>query len=148
MRETEPKTIGWCIVELMGHRKLGAHVREDTLAGAGFFRLDIYHRDSKEPVATQFVAPGSVYALTPTTERLARELAEACKVEPVSRWELPAPALPERTTDEPPITGDWAHCDGCDWDGPMADLKPDGNLKRCPECGGLAIKENQPVPEF
>lgn len=32
---------GWAILELMGHRRLGGYVREVTLAGAGFFRIDI-----------------------------------------------------------------------------------------------------------
>lgn len=98
MMNDENKTIGWCILELMGHRKLGGHVREETLAGAGFLRVDIYTREGEKPVATQFVSPASVYAITPTTEEMAREVAEACRVEPVARWELPA--LPERTTDQ------------------------------------------------
>jgi hypothetical protein len=32
---------GWAIVELMGHRRLGAYVRETELAGAAMLRLDV-----------------------------------------------------------------------------------------------------------
>jgi hypothetical protein len=32
---------GWAIVELMGHRRLGAYVREAEIAGAAMLRLDI-----------------------------------------------------------------------------------------------------------
>ncbi len=32
---------GWAIVELMGHRRLGAYVSEDELAGAAMLRLDV-----------------------------------------------------------------------------------------------------------
>lgn len=85
---------GWFIVELMGHRRLAGYVREQTIAGAGFLRIDIPGDEGN--VATQFFAPSSVYAMTPTTEAMARQVAAACRVEPVKEWELPQrPALLE-----------------------------------------------------
>ena len=48
MSENENRTLGWMIVELLGHRKLGGHVKEETLAGAGFLRIDIYARAGEQ----------------------------------------------------------------------------------------------------
>jgi len=96
---------GWYIVELMGHRRLAGYVTEQTIAGAGFLRIDVPgpEMDSAEaltPIATQFFAPSSVYAMTPTTEAMARRVALASRPEPVKQWELPpTPALPSRTAD-------------------------------------------------
>lgn len=79
---------GWAIIELMGHRRLGGYVSEVTFAGAAFVRIDIPGEDGK-PAATQLVSPGSVYALTPTTEAIARAVAARNQPAPVQRWELP-----------------------------------------------------------
>jgi hypothetical protein len=77
----------WCIVELLGHRRLAGHVREVQLAGAGFLRLDIPATDG-HAAQTQLVAPGSVYALHPVDEATARAVAAHSRPEPVHRWEL------------------------------------------------------------
>jgi hypothetical protein len=84
----------WCILELLGHRRLAGRVREVQLAGAGFLRLDVPATDGHGP-QTQYVAPGSVYALHPTTEEIATAAAAGFRPEPVSRWELER-ARPER----------------------------------------------------
>jgi hypothetical protein len=77
----------WCIVELLGHRKLAGHVREVQIAGAGFLRLDVPATEG-HGAQTQFVSPGSVYALHPTTEEVATAAAANFRPQPVSRWEL------------------------------------------------------------
>jgi hypothetical protein len=84
---------GWAILELMGHRRLAGRVSEVELAGHGFLRLDVPEVDGR-PGATQFYAPASVYALTPTTEEVARGLRS--RPEPVTVWDLQRPALPSR----------------------------------------------------
>jgi hypothetical protein len=90
---------GWFIVELLGHRRLAGYVTEQTIAGAGFLRIDVPGHGA-EPIATQFFAPSSVYALTPTTEDMARRVAEASRIEPVKEWELPSQrSLPGRSDD-------------------------------------------------
>ncbi len=81
----------WCIVELLGHRRLAGRVREVQLAGAGMLRLDV-PATAGHAEQTQFVAPGSVYALHPTTEAVATALAAHCRPQPVQRYELPAAA--------------------------------------------------------
>jgi len=77
----------WAVVELLGHRRVAGRVREVQLAGAGFLRLDIPattgHGDQ-----TQYIAPGSVYALHPTTQEIATAVAARCRPEPVHRCEL------------------------------------------------------------
>ena len=78
---------GWAILELMGHRRLGGHVRVQELAGAPFFRIDVPTLDGKA-FATQFYAPGSVYCMTPTTEETARAIAKREQPAPVHLYEL------------------------------------------------------------
>ena len=79
---------GWCVLELMGHRKLGGFVSEATIGGGWFIRIDV-PGTTEHPGATQFYAPAAVYGITPTTEEIARRLASRLRPEPVSEWELP-----------------------------------------------------------
>lgn len=98
---------GWCILELMGHRRLGGYVKEVQVAGAGFLRIDVYQpfvaaevaQSGRDASITQFYPPSSVYCLTPTTEDMARAVAKANMPQPVQRWELPA-------TTTQPMAGD------------------------------------------
>ena len=92
----------WSIVELLGHRRLGGYLTEVQLAGAGFLRLDI----PAEPPATQFISPGSVYAITPTTQEIATAVARRSNMAPVARWELEPARTAEPTSgyeDEEPF---------------------------------------------
>lgn len=95
--EETREEIGWAIVELMGHRRLGGYVSEQEIAGAAFLRIDV----PGDQDATQFYSAGAVYCITPTTEDMAR--AASGRVEPVHRWELPAP---DRDPDEADVEGD------------------------------------------
>ncbi len=78
---------GFAIVELMGHRKLAGHVREVTIAGGAFIRLDV----PSDPPVTQYYGPSAIYCITPTTEDLAKRVAQAARPTPVHQYELPAP---------------------------------------------------------
>jgi len=69
-------------VELLGHRRTAGRVREVTIAGAGFLRLDV------PGGRTQIVSPSSVYALHPVDEALAIGVAKSWSEEPLSPWEL------------------------------------------------------------
>lgn len=109
---------GWFILEILGHRRLGGFVREVQIAGAGFLRIDIPSL-SGERVATQFYPPASVYALTPTTEEIARRVAAANRPEPVARWELESvnpSEVADRFYDTP--QPDWDDDDDIDPDEP------------------------------
>lgn len=76
---------GWAIVELMGHRKLAGYVREVSIAGAAMMRLDI----PSDPPVTQYYGASALYCLTPTTEELAKRVAQASRPTPVHAYELP-----------------------------------------------------------
>jgi hypothetical protein len=106
MTTTTPAFDEWAIIELLGHRRVAGRVREVQLAGAGFLRLDIPATDGHAE-QTQYIAPGSVYALHPVDEGTARKVAEYSRPEPVHRWELP----------RPPARGEAADYD--DGDGPF-----------------------------
>jgi hypothetical protein len=67
MNETRATFEGFCILELMGHRRLGGYVREEEIAGHGFLRIDVPAIGERVGM-TQYVSPSSVYALTPCTE--------------------------------------------------------------------------------
>ena len=79
----------WVIIELLGHRRLAGYLTEQQIAGTAFLRLDV----PADPPVTQYYAPGSVYAITPTTEEIARKVTETCRPRPAQRWEL-EPARP------------------------------------------------------
>ena len=85
---------GWCIVELMGHRRLAGLVQEQEIAGAAFTaRLDVHGSDyTAAALVTQFYSSSAVYCLTPTTEEIARKLGARSQPEPVSPYELTAQA--------------------------------------------------------
>jgi hypothetical protein len=89
---------GWCILELLGHRRVAGRVREVQLAGAGMLRVDIPAVDGHAE-QTQFYAPGALYALHPVDEATARAAAGQWRPEPVHRWELPAAAA--KPNDDP-----------------------------------------------
>jgi hypothetical protein len=90
---------GWAILELMGHRRIAGRVSEATIGGGSFIRIDV-PADEDRPGATQFYAPGAVYAITPTTEDVARRVACRSRPEPVQEWELPKQLPPSQQTVE------------------------------------------------
>lgn len=64
--ETKPAFEGWCVLELMGHRKLAGYVQQVEVAGTGMLRIDVPAamscaecRDGKEAVSE--AGPGLVY---------------------------------------------------------------------------------------
>ena len=89
----------WCVLELMGHRRLAGKVTEEQIAGAGVLRLDVPGADG-QPDVTQFYSPSSLYCITPVTEEIARAMAQRYRPEPVHRYELAALA-PAPTTEDP-----------------------------------------------
>jgi hypothetical protein len=79
----EKEDLGWCVIEQLGHKKLAGYVTEVEIAGAGFLRVDVHGTTPIDPafmsgqaIATQFIAPSSLYALTPTTESICRRLGD------------------------------------------------------------------------
>ena len=84
---------GWCILEIMGHRRLGGYIRETNIAGQGFIRLDTFN-DQSEVEATQFYNPSSIYIITPTTWEIAIGFGLNHRPTPIQKWELPKAKAP------------------------------------------------------
>lgn len=91
MNDSDEKYVGWSVLELMGHRRLGGYVSETTLAGGAFLRIDVPGDADGEVHSTQYYSPGSVYCLTPCSEEAAKIVARKSRPEPVHQWELPRP---------------------------------------------------------
>lgn len=85
--DSEPAFAEWCILELMGHRRLSGRVTEKVIAGQSFVRLDVPAIDGA-PAVTQFYHPNSVYCMTPVTEQIAMGLAANARPQPVSRYDF------------------------------------------------------------
>jgi len=73
------------ILELMGHRRLAGKVFEAVIAG-GSFRIDVPKSDTE--TITQFYGPPAIYAISPVSEEIAREIARNSEPEPVHRYEI------------------------------------------------------------
>lgn len=88
---SSPETAkGWCVLELMGHRKLAGFLTDDD----GLVRIDVYLEDpdledERLPIATQWYGRHAVYCITASTKELCLQLAAAHQPQPVGRWELP-----------------------------------------------------------
>jgi hypothetical protein len=82
----------WAIVELMGHRQRAGLCQEVEQFGAKMLRIDIPAGETE--FVTEFYGGGSIYALRPASEEVARLMAERLgdprPVAPVS-YRLPAP---------------------------------------------------------
>ena len=89
--------LGWCVLELMGHIRLGGYVTEEERFGAKLGRIDVYGEAGL--ITTQYFGGSSVYRITPTTEPIAKAIGHKSAA-PIQRWELPAVTL--GSTTEPP----------------------------------------------
>jgi len=85
--KTEGMFEGFVILEIMGHRKLGGYIKEATIAGSSFIRLDTFN-ETGEVAATQFYNPNSIYCITPTTKQIAIAFGLRNQPSPVKDWEL------------------------------------------------------------
>ena len=121
MNQEEATIAGWHVVEMLGHRRTGAYVREVTIAGAGMLRLDV-PGDEGAQGCTMYIRPETLYCLTPVTERVARGVAAHNRVEPARPWELVPPPdpgmrrLPERSVSLTEVGEDY-NADEFDGDG-------------------------------
>ncbi len=78
----------WAIVEIMGRQRFAGLATEQTLAGQTMLRVDV-PKTNKQAAFTKFFGPGSIHSLTPTTETIARGLAERLDNAPISVYDLP-----------------------------------------------------------
>lgn len=89
-----PEFRSWAIVEIFGHERIAGEVSEQTIAGAGFIRVDVPALDG-QPAFTRFYGDKAIYSIQPVDETTARRAAAAMRVRPVTVYlapALPAPA--------------------------------------------------------
>jgi hypothetical protein len=106
--EQQQKFEQWCIVELFGHTKLAGLVSEQNIGGAVLVRVDVpevqreastgkmvngRYEEQKfvETIAafTRFYGAGAIYSITPTSEEVARAVAQRIASRPIAAFELP-----------------------------------------------------------
>lgn len=90
-----PKFEGWCVVEVMGHNRYAGYVTEQAIGGASFIRVDVPAVDGV-PAFTKLLGGGSIFAITPCTEEIARQAAGRFGSRPLSILALPAPVAAQR----------------------------------------------------
>lgn len=83
-----PKFETWGIVEVMGHLKLAGHLTEQQVAGSALLRVDVPESEGR-PAFSRLFGAGSIYSITPTTEEVARGVADTLRAAPLTAWDLP-----------------------------------------------------------
>ena len=101
---TEQTYHTWGVVDVMGHQRYAGEIREVRVAGGGFIQVDVpsveaidYHgRPTGVTLAgfTKVVSPAAVHSMTPTTEEVARAIAQRTRAVPVSGLATPLLAAP------------------------------------------------------
>lgn len=97
---TETKTTleTWAIVELFGHTTVAGYITEQSIGGGAFIRVDVPDIDG-QPGFTKFYGDKAIYAITPTTEEVARIAVERLRVRPVTHFVVPAPSANRQLVD-------------------------------------------------
>lgn len=98
----------WGIVEVMGHSRYAGFISESSIGGAAFIRVDVPETKGESwhdpcPAFTKFLGSSSIFAITPTTEDLARRAAEKFGSRPITVVDLtpvPARSLPPPSEDD------------------------------------------------
>lgn len=88
--DRELKDLGWCRVEVMGHRTIIGKVREEALFGSVMLRIDVPGVEGGPGEATQYYAGGALYGVTPISETVAQDLIARMTYRPPARLELAA----------------------------------------------------------
>jgi hypothetical protein len=86
--DTKTTFEGWAIVELFGHNQIAGYVTDAPQFGTSMMRVDV-PEVGINPGYTKFFGGGAIYAVTPTTEEVARVAAHQLDVRPVSVWTVP-----------------------------------------------------------
>ncbi len=85
---------GWAIMELFGHNQIAGYVTSVALFGTSMLRVDVPGTDDN-PGYTKFFGGAAIYAITPTTEEIARAAAGRLDIRPVDTWIVPEPKRPQ-----------------------------------------------------
>jgi hypothetical protein len=101
----------FAVVEVLGHNMFAGKVSEHAIGGSGFIRVDVPELPERRekyndwpgqrererviaavPAFTKLIGAGSIYAITPCTEAVARQIAEQKRVVPVHVADMPQPS--------------------------------------------------------
>jgi hypothetical protein len=120
---------GWAIVELFGRNQIAGYVSDVPQFGTSMMRVDV-SSIGDNPGYTKFFGSAAIYAITPTTEEIAKAAARRLDIRPVADWiipdrpQLPGPYRPEITEylseqedyqdEDPHFFGDTPFVDGDD----------------------------------
>ncbi|MGR9088665.1 MAG: hypothetical protein ACU841_16570 [Gammaproteobacteria bacterium] len=96
MSDTDNKFEAWGILELFGHLRLAGLITEQTIGSGAMIRIDI-PAIGELPAYTRYFGNAAVYGITPTSESIARALAERLRAQPIQHYELPQ--IPDRVPD-------------------------------------------------
>jgi len=80
----------WGLLELFGHQRLAGKLSEQTIGGCHFIRIDVPPVEDVQGY-TRFFTQGAIYSLTPTTESIARALANRLQAQPVQIYDIRSP---------------------------------------------------------
>ncbi len=87
----------WAIVEVMGHNRYAGRVTEQAIGGCAFVRVDVPAIDDRLPF-TKLLGQGSIFAITPCSEEIARVAATQCYGRPI---EIYAPSIQQSLDYDP-----------------------------------------------
>lgn len=101
----------WAIIEIMGHQRYAGFVTEQSIGGASFVRVDVPENGAENPAFTKLFGAGSIYAITPVAEHVARLASQKLNQVPITLYDLPEsirdrirqpllPAQPNRVPEE------------------------------------------------
>jgi hypothetical protein len=82
-----PPYVGFCVLELLGHRRLGGYLMHETVCGVEMLQINVHAMGSR-PSFTQFYHPQAVYCITPCDEDTAWFVASEEAYSPLTRYEL------------------------------------------------------------
>jgi len=83
---------GWIILELFGRQMLAGFATEELVAGTTFLRLDVPEIDGVVGF-TKLFGGTAIYAITPTTEEMAKQAVKSLRPRPFDPWVLSVPQL-------------------------------------------------------
>ena len=86
----EDKFDQWALVELYGHNRIVGKVKEASIGGCSFVRVDVPEIGDKKGF-TRYFGNNAIYSISPLEKEIAMKLLNSCQPEPVKPYELVAP---------------------------------------------------------
>jgi hypothetical protein len=85
----EEKFDQWALVELYGHNRIVGKVKEASIGGCSFVRVDVPEIGDKKGF-TRYFGNNAIYSISPLDKEIAMQLLSSCQPEPVKPYELVA----------------------------------------------------------